>query len=126
MLFIVVTLSNCMARRKVVSVVQRAFPVLYVIRHCSLCSFKTIIKDKHFSKEIIQAIRELAYNYLQAELPLTKKQKRQLKSKLHLLKHLCKETKPNILQKIILKNRKTVTNIILEPIETSLYEILQK
>ncbi len=115
-----------MAKRKSHSIVCKILPVLQILRHCSrLCTFKSIVKDKTFRPAIAQAIRELAYNYLFVELPLTKKQKLHVKSKLHLLKRLCKEKKISALQKIIINNHKTVIDVILEPITTSLKEFFE-
>ncbi len=75
-----------MAKQKGGSIVSRSVHVLYVLRHCSPQTFKTIIKDKTFSSEIIKAVRELAYNYLYIDLPLTKRQKQLIQSKLSFFK----------------------------------------
>ncbi len=114
-----------MAKGKADSVVHKALPVFYMLRQCSPRTCKSILRDKHLSF-IFQAIHELVYNYLFGDPPLTKKQKLTIKKKLRLLRKVVKEKRLASLHQIVLRNRKTLLDIILEPVETSLREMLQQ
>ncbi len=112
--------------KRPLSIVHEALPIFYVLRHCSSCTYNRILKDKALSF-ILQAIRELAYNYLFGDLPLTKKQKVSPGKEQRLLKRLVQEKKAATLRVIILKNRKALVDIILEPVESyDLKQLLQQ
>ncbi len=108
------------------SVVSSAAPILFVLRRCNLCTFKLILKDKNFRTEIFQALKELIFNFLNTDLPLTEQQRKQISSKVHILKRLLREKRPTFLENIILKNQKIVVDIILEPLESTLKSIVQE
>ncbi len=107
------------------SIVHEAVPVFYMLRRCSSRTYNYILKDKALSF-VLQAIQELTYNYLFGDLPLTKKQRQSIRKKLNLLKRLVQEKRVTALRKIVLKNRKALVDIILEPVENSLKQLLQQ
>ncbi len=108
-----------------VSTLSKVQPILYTLCRCTAHTFGAILKDKQLAKPLLKAIREICYNLLYTELPLTARQRTALRKRKNLLLALV-ETDGKSLTKatnLIRRNWNFVAKHILTLLETSLAEI---